>query len=89
MLRLPHRACGIEEFALELRWDRVPLHDDGRAEAAKRAQLVSQPSTPRQRLSADDATNRAYIVRKAMKKFGCHTEGLPLCASGSQLKGHP
>ena len=34
-----HRACGIEEFALELRWDRVPLHDDGRAEAAKNVLL--------------------------------------------------
>jgi hypothetical protein len=28
------RACGVEEFALELRRNRVPLHDDSRAEAA-------------------------------------------------------
>ncbi|MGE5772101.1 MAG: hypothetical protein ACM3Z4_08675, partial [Hyphomicrobiales bacterium] len=29
------RASGIEKLALELRRDRVPLHDDGRSEAPK------------------------------------------------------
>jgi hypothetical protein len=30
---VPQRACGIEKLALQLRWDRTPMHHDGRAEA--------------------------------------------------------
>src|ERR1043166_4615185 len=30
-----HRPCGIEEFALQLCGNRIPLHDDSCAEAAK------------------------------------------------------
>lgn len=53
---VPHRACGIEELALELRWDRVPLHDDGRAEAAKNV-LLGFGDAP-----ADDGVSSAVIL---------------------------
>ena len=37
---VPPRACGIEKPALQLRWDRIPLHHDGRAEAPQNMLLL-------------------------------------------------
>jgi hypothetical protein len=63
-----HRACGIEEFALEFRWDRVPLHDDGRAQAAKNV-LLNFGDVPFRCMDVLRADDLVEIVRQPILVF--------------------
>jgi len=77
---ISHRACGIEEFALELRWDRVPLHDDGRAEAAKNVLLSFGDAPAGDGLSSAVVLNvlgtddLVEIIRQSVLVFGQRSE---------------
>src|SRR5579885_3389468 len=60
--QVAHGPCGIEQLALQLRRDRVPLHDNGGAEAPKNM-LLDIRDRPTFNTRSSGHSLRSYILR--------------------------